>query len=267
MGFDQRVYRSVVRLYPKDLRTGYGDDMVQHFTDLMDSCGRRRAWQRTTIDLAVTLPRYRIETIVTTRFSTPVLNLIVIGLAVAGVMGYLTGLYPGALLLVAAATVAITQRGQLARSIRTPGRRIRRRRLLVAASLAVTGFASTIAMVADVRNDPSWHGGKLLLYNAIFFGTFIGSAAYLIIGLLTPGAGTRPNSDHWQKLLGGGALAIAATLTAVNITGDLSQNWWLATMLTFVAALITTLTGAILGIAHIAGHRRGHAALPSGEVS
>lgn len=180
------AYRSLVRLYPKAFRMRYGPDLAQCFADLAARDGSRRAWLRTAVDLAVTIPRYRLETIMKTTYSTTALNLIVIALALAGVMSFLTGLYPGTLFVVVAAAIAISQRGQLARSIRTPGRQIRRRRLIVASGLAVTMVVSTIAMVADVSNDPSWHGGKLLLYNGVFFGTLIGSVAYLIVGLLTP---------------------------------------------------------------------------------
>lgn len=70
----------------------------------------------------------------------------------------------------------------------------------------------------------------------------------------------RPASAHWWKLVAGGAGVFAGTIVAVTITGEVPEGWWLSMMLTFLAAITTTVTGLILGIVHLAAHRPGHAA-------
>ncbi len=182
----ERIYRGLVVLYPKRFRAHYRDDLIQSFTDLVGRDGRARAWTRTTVDLAVTVPRYRLETIMNTNQSTATLIVIVIALAVAGVMSIVTGVGPGVIFLLVAVGVAVSQRTQLARSIRTPGPGLRRRRLRTAAILAVTCVVTTTLMFLELMNDEHWHGGKLMLYNAVFFATFIGAITYFIVGLFTP---------------------------------------------------------------------------------
>ena len=70
----------------------------------------------------------------------------------------------------------------------------------------------------------------------------------------------RPASAHWWKLVAGGAGVFVATIVAVNVTGEVPEGWWLPMMLTFLAAITTTVTGLILGIARLTAHRPGHAA-------
>jgi hypothetical protein len=53
------IYRALVRLYPKDFRRHYGDDLVQNFVDLLGRHGASRTWPRVTLDLVITVPRYR----------------------------------------------------------------------------------------------------------------------------------------------------------------------------------------------------------------
>ena len=69
----------------------------------------------------------------------------------------------------------------------------------------------------------------------------------------------RPASAHWWKLVVGGAAVFIATVVTVNVTGEVSSDWWLPMMLTFVVALTTTITGVILGIAHLTTSRTRHA--------
>jgi hypothetical protein len=38
----------------------------------------------------------------------------------------------------------------------------------------------------------NWHGGKLVVYNAVFFATAIGAIVCLIVGLRTPRTPTNP---------------------------------------------------------------------------
>jgi hypothetical protein len=178
-------YRSLLRLYPKDFRTVYGEDLLQHFGDLVTHMGAPAAWARTGIDLVVTVPRYQLETIMTERHSDRALYITLTVLAAGGALSFLAGFGPGIVLLVAAMLVAIAQRGTLARSIRTPD--ARRRRLTIAASFAVICAASMVSYASAISH-PHVSGTSLILHNAIGVPTLIGAIVYLIAGLFTPKA-------------------------------------------------------------------------------
>lgn len=70
----------------------------------------------------------------------------------------------------------------------------------------------------------------------------------------------RPANAHWWKLVAGGTVVFASTVVTVNITGEVSSGWWLPMMLTFLAALATSITGLVLGLAHLATNRPRNAA-------
>lgn len=191
---DHRAYRVLTLLYPKDFRQRYRDDLVQHHADLLRNAGTARAWTCTSLDLLITVPRYRLEAIMNPKHSTMVLSTVIGLLAVAGVASFLTGLGPGVLLLVLAVVLAITQRSTLARAIQTPDSDLRRRRLMAAAALAVLSTVTIVVAIADVRNDYSW-GLKVILYNVVFFAAAIGAIVTLIVGLLTPKNPPNPAFD------------------------------------------------------------------------
>jgi len=179
------VYRSLLRLYPRDFRTHYGEDLVQHFGDLVANMGAPVAWSRTGVDLLVTVPRYRLETIMNERTSATARAITLTLLAASGVLSWLTGFGPGIALLVVAVVLAVAQRSALARSIRTPDANRRRRRLRTAAVLATICAASIVSYLNAV-SDPDVSGTSLVVHNAVGVPTMIGAVVYLIIGLLTP---------------------------------------------------------------------------------
>jgi len=183
------VYRSLVRLYPRDFRQSHGEDLVQHFADLITDRGARAAWTRTGVDLIVTIPRYRLENIMTEQHSATTLHLAITLLAAGGVLSLLTGLGPGLVLLLAAVMLAVAQRSTLARAIRTPDTNRRERRLSTAAILAVIFLATYIAFLQLIGD--TWTIRDTLLA-AIGAPAMIGSPIYLIAGLLTPKTERRP---------------------------------------------------------------------------
>ena len=139
VGSAVRVYRSLLLLYPRDFRDRYTDDLVQSLTDLSRELGPRRAWRRVTLDLVVTVPRYRLETLMNDERSSTLLTVAIVVMAVAGIMSVFVGLYPGVVLVPLAGVVAITQRSKLARSIdAVDGTRLRRKRLRTASVLAAS---------------------------------------------------------------------------------------------------------------------------------
>lgn len=177
------VYRSLVRLYPREFRLGYGDDLVQHFADLVTDRGARAAWTRTGIDLIVTIPRYRLERIMTEQHSATTLNVVLTLLATGGVVGVLTGFYPGIVLFAAAAALAVAQRSTLARAIRTPDSNRRRRRLGIAAVLGVIFVSSYVAFYVLIGD--SWTIRETLLA-LVGVPAMFGGIVFFIAGLLTP---------------------------------------------------------------------------------
>ena len=85
------IYRTLVRLYPAEFRRDYTDDLVQHFDDLIAHHGIPAAWGRTALDLAVTVPRYRLEKIMNEHQSATTITVVFGLIAAAGVASVLTG--------------------------------------------------------------------------------------------------------------------------------------------------------------------------------
>ena len=176
------IYRGLVRLYPSEFRRDYGDDLVQHFDDLVADRGSWAASRRTALDMALTVPRYRLETIVKERHATTIA--VTTGLlAGAGVASTLIGIYPGGLLLVLAVALAIAQRSSLATALRAPDIHRRRRRLLTAAmlGLGVVGcYLTFLVVIGD-----SWTTRETVIA-VVGNAALVGSLGFLAAGLLTP---------------------------------------------------------------------------------
>jgi hypothetical protein len=179
------IYRALVRLYPRDFRRHYGDDLVQNFVDLIGRDGASRTWPRVTIDLVLTVPRYRLETVMNQRQSTAALYVTLAALAGAGLISIFVGIYPGAILLSVAVVLAVVERGRLATSTRPPNTELRRHLLIASAILTVVCVVATTAFMIELSDDEHWAAGKLLAYNTVFFATGIGAIGCLIAGLRT----------------------------------------------------------------------------------
>lgn len=187
------VYRRLVQFYPKAFRHEYADDLVQNFTDLLARHGPSRTWQRTAVDLVVTVPRYRLETFMNPRHTNTTLYIITVVLALAAVTSITTDLFVGGFVLLAGALVlAVASASRLARSTRPADPQRRRRMLRTAAGLAVTCVVSSTVFWIELSRSEDWHGGKLMAYNAVFFGTLIGALVCLVSGLRTPRTPRQP---------------------------------------------------------------------------
>lgn len=176
----------MICLYPKDFRVCYRDDLVQHFADLAINRGTFAACARTSLDLIVTVPRYRLEKIVSLHRTTA-LNLTVGLLAAGGILSLVVGVYPGLVLLAVAVAFVIAQRSSLAQAIRTPDSRQRSRRLTAAATFAALCLGTVAVAMLDLWGEDSW-GNKVIAYNAAFVLSLVGAVVSLIAGLLTPNA-------------------------------------------------------------------------------
>ena len=188
-GSGVRVYRYLLLLYPRDFRDRYGDDLVQTLTGLSGELGPRRAWRRVTLDLVVTVPRYRMETLMKEKHSSTVLTAAITVMACAGIISLFVGLYPGVLLLPLAAVVAITQRGKLARSMdAVDGTRNRRKRLTIAAVLAAllpVMYAISLPILGD-----EW-GTDAVVAFGLWFAVLIAAVCSFIAGITTPKSAPR----------------------------------------------------------------------------
>ena len=179
-----RVYRSLLLLYPRDFRDRYTDDLVQTLTDLSGELGPRRAWRRVALDLVVTVPRYRLETLMSDKRSSTLLTVAITVMAVAGITSVFVGLYPGVVLVPLAVVVAITQRSKLARSIdAVDGTRLRRKRLRTAAVLAAS--LPVIYLVSLPILGDQW-GTDAVVAFGLWVGVLIAAVCYLIAGISTP---------------------------------------------------------------------------------
>ena len=177
------LYRSLVRLYPSAFRHEYGEDLVAHYADLVADRGARAARTRTALDLAITIPRYHLEHVMTEQHSATTLSIVIGLFAVGGVASFMTGVGPGMLLFAVAVVLAVAQRSKLARALRVPDTNLRRRRLQTAAILGVvfvTSYVTYSLLIGD-----SWTSRETVLATIGTFAMF-GAIGYLIAGLLTP---------------------------------------------------------------------------------
>lgn len=179
-----RVYRSLLVLYPRDFRDRYTDDLVQTLTDLSGELGPRRAWRRVTLDLVVTVPRYRLETLMNDKRSSTVLTGVIVVMAVSGITSVFVGLYPGVVLVPLAGVVAITQRSKLARSIdAVDGTGLRSKRLRTASLLAASLPVIYLVSLPILGNQ--W-GTDAVVAFGLWVGVLIAAVCYAIAGISTP---------------------------------------------------------------------------------
>lgn len=167
------VYRSLVWLYPRQLRAAHGAEMVQVFDDLVRERGRR-VWVRTMIDLAVSLPRTHLEVVMSAPVTRSALGIV---LAVAAALGVLAVLVfgPAALPIpIAIAVLAVAQRSRLARAVEpTPSRRSLG--AVVALVLSAAVLAGTVASwFVAVDRGYSFPDGVLLVYNVLGIASVLG---------------------------------------------------------------------------------------------
>jgi len=178
-----RLYRALVRLYPRQFRRDYGDDLVQHFGDLVTDRGARAAWARTGLDLTITIPRYHLERIMNDHRSTTTLNIVIVVLAVGGIASFFVDAGLSPLLLIAAGALAVTQRSALAQALRVPDTDRRHRRLRIGTVL-VPVFP-TLWSTFDLWVDDSWSIRETLV-TIVGVLALVGAIGFLIAGLATP---------------------------------------------------------------------------------
>jgi hypothetical protein len=178
------MYRALTWLYPRDFRNDYRDDLVQSLSDLTREHGPRRAWVRTTLDLIVTVPRYRMETLMKEEASANTLTGIIVLLGSVGIISVPLGYHWGILLLPLALGLGIAQRSKLARAMDVrKGNDVRRRRLRIATVLMAS--LPVMYLVSLPILGESWGLDAIIAFSLWFIVLIVG-VCYFIAGISTP---------------------------------------------------------------------------------
>lgn len=178
-------YRVALRCYPASFRRHYGDDLIAAFEDLRADRGFRVACWRTMVDLMVTVPKYRLRNEMFEHRARPILGVLAIMLAFAGVAVMLAGAWPISLgFLVVAMVILVSQRSTLAPSIHVQQAN-KRRQILIGAILAMVVFACLVALyLADIGDDHV-NSGALMGYNIAGLLSVVSAVVLTVVGLRT----------------------------------------------------------------------------------
>ncbi len=170
--------------------------MALVFEELIADRGVLAATARTAIDLIVTVPRYRLEAVMTESNTTRALTLAIPGLLGLGAVSALVGGQPlvSAVMVLVAAGLFIANQGRLSRSIRTPASpprtadaSARTHRLRLAAFSAGVCGACLIGFMI-VTWDGEVSSIALLLPTTVGPIALVAALWFLVTGLLTPRA-------------------------------------------------------------------------------
>jgi hypothetical protein len=185
------VYAALLRLYPGGFRRTYGPDIVQVFGDQLRDRGGRRTWSRTLLDLAVTVPRYRLEAFMQPGPDRRATLVLVAGLVIAAIAG-LTVVGPVAAipLAVVAVIVALTQRTALATALTLPIEHSAARRATLTwllAAFALIGLGMLVILMSGL-------GGIRWVIANVFGAAGLVALAVAVVRALVPVL-RRPLSD------------------------------------------------------------------------
>lgn len=187
MRSDQRLYATLVRLYPRRFRDDCADEMVVVFGELVERNGRAATWRRVLVDLVVTVPIYRLETVMAPQRSTVVLTALALTFALGAVATFAIGVWPAAvILLLVAVVIGVSERSHLARSLRPENPSHRRRLLIRGAVLGLMAVGVLVVGLFDLGDESRWPADRLLLYNTLFFGAAVAATAHLVIAFRHP---------------------------------------------------------------------------------
>lgn len=186
-----RLYRALLMLYPAPFRREYGRDLTQSFVDLARDRGAASTWVRCSVDLAVTVPRYRLEALVHRHVSSAHLSALTLAVGLAGVVAVVIGGVAALPLLAVAVVVAASQRTALAGSLVVPPTR-RRSRLRMASLLALVGIGAVASWMYHVDRYDDLTGSTVLVHNLIGILSVIGAAGFGLAALLTRTESARP---------------------------------------------------------------------------
>ena len=198
-----RLYRTLLVLYPRSFRREYAGPMAQVFADLRRDRGRR-AWLRVVPDLITTVPRLRIEAVMSTAKSAPLVASLAVAVlgGVAVVVG-LDGFGPVVPVVILGLAAAVFLGRHLAKSARGGGRAPLRNAVVQtwwAPVAAFIGVAELLFAIGTVFEASNW-GGRI-----------VGSSLMLAFGaMMLFGLARRPFARE-----AGNSLILLATLPALT---------------------------------------------------
>ena len=191
------AYRRLLLLYPRALREAYGEEMVLVYSDLRRRHGRR-VWLRLLLDLSVSVPRTRLESVMSTTPSTRTVMAIEAGavLMVSALALFAFGPLALPLPVVLLTALVVAQQSRLGRSLaaRPASSGIR----TAATGLAVSGavLGGTIASwLMHVRTYPPLGDTTVAVHTALGIGSTLGVLVFVaLLGIRM--AHRRPGGAH-----------------------------------------------------------------------
>jgi len=171
-------YGLLLRLYPRDFREEYGEDMVQLLRNQLRDENARRVWARTVLDVALTAPSIRLEAHMSRGTSAPVVygTATVASIVLAVVAGTTVGVsvvgLAGVLVFGALAFVAWRR----ARTLRSsPHADAHWWKYLAIGGVALAAVVVSANLADDEMSEGMW---------AVFFGGLLFSVGLIAAGLI-----------------------------------------------------------------------------------
>lgn len=173
------MYAALLLLYPSDLRAAHGAEMIQVLDDLVRERGRT-VWARVALDLAVSVPRTRLESLMhrTPGTSTVTVTILAIG-AVASVAALLMFGPAGLPVPLTAIVLMLSQRSPLARALGAHGEHPPERPAAVGIVLSTAVFLGTLAVwITGVGRSDGYGDTMLLVFNVLGLGSLVGIVGF-----------------------------------------------------------------------------------------
>lgn len=162
------LYRWLLWLYPAAFRREYEQDMVQLFSDrLRDEARRRRraaaarVWFHTLRDLVRSVPKQRIEALMSVRQTTP--KLVIAAISSAAIVAMIVADLLAVVLLLAAASGVLAYRQLRGQNVHVSAGPRPRRWILNGTGLLAVGLFAPPFLVGDDINSLEWSLIALLL--------------------------------------------------------------------------------------------------------
>lgn len=173
------VYAALLFLYPADLRAAHGAEMVQVLDDLVRERGRS-VWARVALDLAVSVPRTRLESLM---HRTPGTSTVTVTILAIGTLASLAALLlfgpAGLPVPIAVIAVLLSQRSSLARAMGSDEDGRPGGLAAVGAAVSTVVFLGTLAAwLAGIQRGYGFDDGVLLVFNVLGFGSLIGIVVF-----------------------------------------------------------------------------------------
>jgi hypothetical protein len=166
-----RVYRGLLRVYPRAFRDEYGTDMALLFADQLRDEAAPRVWARGVVDLAITIPARHLEAHMT-RPPNPIVPIVYAAISLTGLLfGVVVGSEPGTavfgLVVAVAAGVLAFASWRRTRPVTAPGSATERWWQVVLAGGGLLGATIAVLTVVGEVSEGWWAPTMLVLLAGI----------------------------------------------------------------------------------------------------